>query len=180
MRGRRFEDSSKSYKKNSTKPSAVSRQSHSCRLFSFAPSWTLNPIVPPSYHILSMAFMLHIRMAHFRLGILSFLSHDQLNSTHWISFTNVGRVFEVERQLQNGNVSKTRPEEAQQVCIALVDLSCNEEFLELVQSSILAALESMPKAARFGLVTFSTKVGADWVQASISKQDKYFYWANKQ
>ena len=46
----------------------------------------------------------------------------------------------------------------QPIYIALVDLSCNEEFLELVRSALLAALEAVPPAARFGLVTFSDKV----------------------
>ena len=48
--------------------------------------------------------------------------------------------------------------EAEQCYIALIDLSCNEEFLELVKSSLLAVIESLPGNARLGLITFSTKV----------------------
>ena len=42
--------------------------------------------------------------------------------------------------------------------VAMVDLTCNEEFLELVKTSLLAALEALPGVARFGLITFSNKV----------------------
>lgn len=47
---------------------------------------------------------------------------------------------------------------AQPVYIALVDICCGEEFLELVKSALLAVLEAVPKPALFGLITFSTKV----------------------
>ena len=47
----------------------------------------------------------------------------------------------------------------QPVYLALVDLCCDEEFLELVRSALLAALEALPPSAVFGLVTFSDKVG---------------------
>ena len=40
------------------------------------------------------------------------------------------------------------------VYVALVDLCCSEEALEVVRSALQAALESLPAAARFGLVTF--------------------------
>ena len=47
--------------------------------------------------------------------------------------------------------------------IALVDLSAagpggGIEFIELVRSALEAALEALPPAALFGLVTFSDKV----------------------
>ncbi|GJP53808.1 hypothetical protein CLOM_g12942 [Closterium sp. NIES-68] len=45
------------------------------------------------------------------------------------------------------------------VYIAMVDVSGSEEFLELVKSSLLAALEALSPAALFGLVTFGSKVG---------------------
>ncbi|KAK9823450.1 hypothetical protein WJX72_002854 [[Myrmecia] bisecta] len=48
---------------------------------------------------------------------------------------------------------------AQPIYLALVDVACSEEFLELVKSALLAALEAIPPAALFGLVTFSRKVG---------------------
>ena len=41
------------------------------------------------------------------------------------------------------------------VYIAVVDLASSEDFLELVKSSLLAALEAMGPLARFGLVTVS-------------------------
>lgn len=47
---------------------------------------------------------------------------------------------------------------AQPVYVALVDLSCNEEFLELAKSALLAAIEKLPICARFALITFSSKV----------------------
>ncbi len=42
--------------------------------------------------------------------------------------------------------------------IALVDLTCGADFLELVKSGLLAALEAVPPSALFALLTFSTKV----------------------
>jgi hypothetical protein len=45
------------------------------------------------------------------------------------------------------------------IYIALVDTTCGEDFLELVKSALLAALEALPAAALFGFITFSTKVG---------------------
>lgn len=44
------------------------------------------------------------------------------------------------------------------IYIALVDLTCGVDFLELVKSGLLAALEAVPPASVFGLVTFSHKV----------------------
>lgn len=47
--------------------------------------------------------------------------------------------------------------------IALVDVGAGggpdaEDFLELVKSALHAALEALPPAARFGLISFSNKV----------------------
>lgn len=53
---------------------------------------------------------------------------------------------------------------AQQNFIALVDLSSNEEFLELAKSALLAAIESLPPNACLGLITFSTKVRSSRVE----------------
>ncbi len=48
------------------------------------------------------------------------------------------------------------------VYIALVDLGGggggSHEFIELVRSALEAALEALPPAALFGLITFSDKV----------------------
>lgn len=55
------------------------------------------------------------------------------------------------------------PPEAVPVYLALVDLCCEEEALELIRSALQAALEALPAAARFGLVTFSHRVlGSVW------------------
>jgi hypothetical protein len=43
--------------------------------------------------------------------------------------------------------------------VALVDLHAGDAFVELVKSALLAALEALPPASRFALVTFSHKVG---------------------
>ena len=45
------------------------------------------------------------------------------------------------------------------ITVALVDLHASEPFVELVKSALLAALEALPPASRFALVTFSHKVG---------------------
>lgn len=52
------------------------------------------------------------------------------------------------------------------IYIALVDLTCSLDFLELVKSGLLAALEAVPPAAQFGLVTFSHKVKSMHVASS--------------
>ena len=64
--------------------------------------------------------------------------------------------------MQNGSQEGgLQPElEAVQSYIALIDLTCNEEFLELVKTSLLAAIESLPANAKLGLMTFSTKASA--------------------
>ena len=48
--------------------------------------------------------------------------------------------------------------DGQPIYIALIDLTCSLDFLELVKSGLLAALEAVPSASLFGLVTFSHKV----------------------
>ncbi|XP_031503829.1 uncharacterized protein LOC116266660 isoform X1 [Nymphaea colorata] len=53
------------------------------------------------------------------------------------------------------------------VYVAAIDLSSSEEFLELVKSSLLAALEALVPGSLFGLVTFSHKVGLYDVQGPI-------------
>ncbi len=44
------------------------------------------------------------------------------------------------------------------VLIALVDLTGSDEWLELVKSALLAALEAVSPYTLFGLITFSTRV----------------------
>ena len=44
------------------------------------------------------------------------------------------------------------------LCVALVDTTGTEEYLELVRCSLLAALEALPPCTEFGLATFSDKV----------------------
>jgi secreted protein with Ig-like and vWFA domain len=43
-------------------------------------------------------------------------------------------------------------------CFA-VGWTADEEYLELVKSALLAALEALPPVALFGVITFSDKVG---------------------
>lgn len=50
--------------------------------------------------------------------------------------------------------------EAQPAVLALVDACCSEEGLELVKGSLAAAVEALPPAARFGLVSFGSQAGA--------------------
>ena len=44
------------------------------------------------------------------------------------------------------------------LCVALVDTTGTEEYLELARCSLLAALEALPPCTAFGLATFSDKV----------------------
>ena len=48
--------------------------------------------------------------------------------------------------------------EATPLYIALVDLTGGSDFLELVRSALLAALEALPPSALFALITFSDSV----------------------
>lgn len=60
--------------------------------------------------------------------------------------------------------------EAMQACpvyVAAIDLSSSEEFLELIKSSLLAALEALGPGALFGLATFSHKIGLYDVQGPV-------------
>ncbi len=60
--------------------------------------------------------------------------------------------------VQAGNDGSSHEVPGQPVYIALVDLTCGGEFMELVKSGLLAALEAMAPASLFALITFSTKV----------------------
>lgn len=53
------------------------------------------------------------------------------------------------------------------VYLALVDVCCGDDTLELMRSALQAALEALPLAARFGLITYSQRVrcGAGWRRA---------------
>ncbi|CAI9105648.1 OLC1v1004624C1 [Oldenlandia corymbosa var. corymbosa] len=53
------------------------------------------------------------------------------------------------------------------VYVAAVDLSSSEEFLELIKSALLAALEALGPGSLFGLATFSHKVGLYDVQGAV-------------
>ncbi len=61
-------------------------------------------------------------------------------------------------QAANDNCPEQVP--GQPMYIALVDLTCGADFLELVKSGLLAALEAVPPSALFALITFSTKVSS--------------------
>ncbi|RCV17511.1 hypothetical protein SETIT_3G225300v2 [Setaria italica] len=57
--------------------------------------------------------------------------------------------------------------QARPVYVAAVDLACSEEFLELIKSSLLAALEALIPGSLFGLMTFSHKIGVYDLQGPI-------------
>ncbi|EEE60965.1 hypothetical protein OsJ_14735 [Oryza sativa Japonica Group] len=63
---------------------------------------------------------------------------------------------------EEGEAATTTP-----VYVAAIDLSSSEEFLELVKSALLAALEAIPPGSLFGLLTFSSKIGLYDVQGPI-------------
>ncbi|KAF6996105.1 hypothetical protein CFC21_012492 [Triticum aestivum] len=56
---------------------------------------------------------------------------------------------------------------ARPVYVAAVDLACSEEFLELIKSALLAALEALIPGSLFGLMTFSHKIGLYDVQGPV-------------
>ncbi|KAJ9517351.1 hypothetical protein QJQ45_016723 [Haematococcus lacustris] len=53
------------------------------------------------------------------------------------------------------------------VYLALVDVSGDEDFLEVVRSGLLAALEVLPPYTQFGLITFSNKVGLHDLRSGV-------------
>ncbi|KAL7173963.1 hypothetical protein ACSBR2_033257 [Camellia fascicularis] len=57
--------------------------------------------------------------------------------------------------------------QAHPVYVAAVDLSSSEEFLELIKSALLAALEALGPGSLFGLATFSHKIGLYDVQGPV-------------
>ncbi|XP_074294931.1 protein transport protein SEC23 D-like [Silene latifolia] len=57
--------------------------------------------------------------------------------------------------------------QARPVYVAAVDLSSSEEFIDLIKSALLAALEALPTGALFGLATFSLKLGLYDVQGPV-------------
>ncbi|KAH7302474.1 hypothetical protein KP509_23G074800 [Ceratopteris richardii] len=57
--------------------------------------------------------------------------------------------------------------QGQPVFVAAVDLSASEEFLELIKSALLAALEALEPGVLFGLATFSHKIGLYDVQGPV-------------
>uniref|UniRef100_A0A0D9ZKH9 Sec23/Sec24 helical domain-containing protein n=1 Tax=Oryza glumipatula TaxID=40148 RepID=A0A0D9ZKH9_9ORYZ len=63
---------------------------------------------------------------------------------------------------EEGEAATTTP-----VYVAAIDLSSSEDFLELVKSALLAALEAIPPGSLFGLLTFSSKIGLYDVQGPI-------------
>lgn len=58
------------------------------------------------------------------------------------------------------------------VYVALVDVCCGEETLELTRSALQAALEALPPAARFGLVTYSHQVGNGAISCRLPPHDQ--------
>ncbi|WOL02294.1 protein transport protein sec24-like [Canna indica] len=66
-----------------------------------------------------------------------------------------------------GDGSDRETTQARPVYVAAVDLSSSEEFLELVKSALLAALEALAPGSLFGLMTFSHKIGLYDIQGPI-------------
>lgn len=62
--------------------------------------------------------------------------------------------------MQDGAIGNSDVMAGQPIYLALVDVTCSLDFLELVKSGLLAALEALVPNALFGLVTFSSKVTA--------------------
>jgi hypothetical protein len=71
----------------------------------------------------------------------------------------------------DGEAMQARP-----VYVAAVDLASSEEFLELIKSALLAALEGLGPGSLFGLVTFSHKIGLYDVQGPIPVMKNVFIY----
>uniref|UniRef100_J3M7N0 Sec23/Sec24 trunk domain-containing protein n=2 Tax=Oryza brachyantha TaxID=4533 RepID=J3M7N0_ORYBR len=79
-----------------------------------------------------------------------------------LSFSFVDLEIQVDGSEDAGVGVQARP-----VYVAAVDLACSEEFLELIKSALLAALEALIPGSLFGLMTFSHKIGLYDVQGPI-------------
>lgn len=75
---------------------------------------------------------------------------------------NMSSFVDLELPLEGSEEMQARP-----VYVAAVDLASSEEFLELVKSALLAALEGLGPGSLFGLATFSHKIGLYDVQGPI-------------
>mmetsp|Transcript_27301 Transcript_27301/g.44464 ORF Transcript_27301/g.44464 Transcript_27301/m.44464 type:complete len:727 (-) Transcript_27301:204-2384(-) len=77
-------------------------------------------------------------------------------------------VYEIELPITPEDENQPLQELANQgpIFVAVVDLTGSEEFLELVKSGLLAALEGVPPYAKFCLVTFSDRIGVYDLQSS--------------
>ncbi|XP_060169858.1 protein transport protein SEC23 D isoform X2 [Lycium barbarum] len=75
---------------------------------------------------------------------------------------NVSSFIDLELPMEESEEMPARP-----VYVAAVDLASSEEFLELVKSALLAALEALGPGSLFGLATFSHKIGLYDVQGPI-------------
>ncbi|XP_019164130.1 PREDICTED: protein transport protein Sec24A [Ipomoea nil] len=75
---------------------------------------------------------------------------------------NMSSFIDLELPLEGSEEMQARP-----VYVAAVDLASSEEFLELVKSALLAALEGLGPGSLFGLATFSHKIGLYDVQGPI-------------
>ncbi|KAL5130503.1 Protein transport protein SEC24-1 [Glycine soja] len=73
----------------------------------------------------------------------------------------------VDLELPSQESAEVAAMQACPVYVAAVDLSSSEEFLELIKSALLAALEALAPGSLFGLATFSHKLGLYDVQGPI-------------
>ncbi|KAI5064713.1 hypothetical protein GOP47_0019408 [Adiantum capillus-veneris] len=73
----------------------------------------------------------------------------------------------IDMQIPEGKPCSKDDFQGQPVFVAAVDLSASEEFLELIKSALLAALEALEPGVLFGLATFSHKIGLYDIQGPI-------------
>eukprot|EP00249_Psilotum_nudum_P022659 c28602_g1_i1 orf=222-2453(+) len=73
----------------------------------------------------------------------------------------------IDLELEEDSTAADQDFQARPVFVAAVDLSASEEFLELVKSALLAALEALGPGVLFGLVTFCHKIGLYDIQGPV-------------
>lgn len=73
----------------------------------------------------------------------------------------------IDRELEEDDFAADEGFQGQPVFVAAVDLSASEEFLELIKSALLAALEALGPGVLFGLATFSHKIGLYDIQGPV-------------
>lgn len=99
-------------------------------------------------------------------------SFNSLSDAHTLRYSSPQTCPELSSSFIDMEIPEDEPAvkdefQGQPVFVAAVDLSASEEFLELIKSALLAALEALEPGVLFGLATFSHKIGLYDIQGPV-------------